>query len=90
MAEKTKYTKGLFNWTLLGIAIVAVVLVNIISSFLNKRIDMTEDHRYSLSQGTIAFLENKDNFENRLSLKFIWKEIYLLNLNNSEMQSKIN
>jgi gliding-associated putative ABC transporter substrate-binding component GldG len=69
MAEKTKYTKGLFNWTLLGIAIVAVVLVNIISSFLNKRIDMTEDHRYSLSQGTIAFLENKDNFENRLSLK---------------------
>lgn len=69
MAEKTKYTKGLFNWTLLGIAIVAVVLINIISSFLNKRIDMTEDHRYSLSQGTISFLENKDNFQNRLSLK---------------------
>lgn len=69
MAEKVKITKGLFNWTLLGIAIVAVVLINIISSFLNKRIDMTEDQRYSLSQGTIAFLENKDNFENRLSLK---------------------
>lgn len=69
MAEKKTYTKGLFNWTFLGIAIIAAVLINIISSFLNKRIDMTEDHRYSLSQGTIAFLENKDNFQNRLSLK---------------------
>lgn len=69
MAEKNKYTKGLFNWTLLGVTIVAIVLINVISSFLNKRIDMTQDHRYSLSQGTIDFLENKDNFENRLSIK---------------------
>lgn len=30
---------------------------------------MTEDKRFSLSEGTIAFLENKDNFKNRLSLK---------------------
>lgn len=69
MSEKTKFGKGIFNWTFLVIAIVAAVLINIISSFVYKRIDMTEDQRYSLSQGTINFLENKDNFENRLSLK---------------------
>ena len=69
MAEKKKFSKGIFNWSFFAIAIVAVILLNIISSFLYKRIDMTEDKRYSLSAGTIDFLENPDNFQNRLSLK---------------------
>jgi gliding-associated putative ABC transporter substrate-binding component GldG len=33
------------------------------------RLDMTEDKRYSLSDGTVTYLESRDNFENRLSLK---------------------
>lgn len=69
MAEKKKFSKGIFNWSFLAIVAVAIILINIISSFLYKRIDMTEDNRYSLSEGTIAFLENPDNFQNRLSLK---------------------
>ncbi|MEY3426364.1 MAG: hypothetical protein RL679_1722 [Bacteroidota bacterium] len=69
MAEKKKFSKGIFNWSFFAIATAAVILLNIISSFLYKRIDMTEDKRYSLSAGTINFLENPDNFQNRLSLK---------------------
>jgi gliding-associated putative ABC transporter substrate-binding component GldG len=69
MAEKKKITKGLFNWTFLGIVVIALILINIISSFLYTRIDMTEDQRYSLTNGTVAFLENEDQFKNRISIK---------------------
>ena len=69
MSEKKKITKGLFNWTFLGIVVVALILINIISSFLYTRIDMTEDQRYSLTDGTVAFLENKEQFKNRVSIK---------------------
>lgn len=65
----TKKTfKGFFNWTFLLIVIVGVILINIISSFLYTRIDMTEDQRYSLSQGTIDFLKDENSFKNRLTL----------------------
>ncbi len=69
MAEKKKFMKGIFNWTFLIIVGVAIILVNIIGSFVYKRWDVTEDQRYSLSQGTISFLENDSTFNNRLSLK---------------------
>jgi ABC-2 type transport system permease protein len=68
MADK-KIAKGLFNWSFLGLFIAGIILLNVIASLLYRRIDMTEDGRYSLSKGTIAFLENKSNFENRLNLK---------------------
>jgi gliding-associated putative ABC transporter substrate-binding component GldG len=42
---------------LLGVIVGIVILLNIISTFVYKRIDMTEDERYSLSKGTISFLE---------------------------------
>jgi len=69
MAEKKKITKGLFNWTFLGIVVIGLILINIISSFLYTRIDMTEDQRYSLTDGTVAFLENEEQFKNRISIK---------------------
>lgn len=69
MAGKGQLFKGFYNWTFLLIVIVAVVLVNIISSFVYQRYDMTEDQRFSLSPGTITYLENEKNFENRLFLK---------------------
>ena len=69
MANENKYSKGFFNWTFLVIVIVGLILVNIISSFLYTRIDMTEDQRYSLSQGTIDFLSDENNLKNRLTLK---------------------
>jgi gliding-associated putative ABC transporter substrate-binding component GldG len=69
MAEKKKVGKGLFNWTFLLIVGVGIVIVNIIGSLVYTRLDMTEDKRYSLAEGTITFLENDANFENRLNIK---------------------
>jgi ABC-2 type transport system permease protein len=66
--SETKLTRGIFNWTFLSIFMAALVLINIISSLLYKRIDMTEDKRYSLTDGTIQFLENRDQFKNRLNI----------------------
>jgi len=68
MSEKSKY-KGLFNWTLLIIVVVGIVLVNIISAFIYKRIDMTQDQRFSLSQGTINFLSDKEKIKERLTVR---------------------
>ncbi|MNK10462.1 ABC-type uncharacterized transport system [compost metagenome] len=57
MAENTGKIKKLYNWILLGIIVGIVVFLNIIGTFLYSRIDMTEDERYSLSGGSIEFLE---------------------------------
>jgi gliding-associated putative ABC transporter substrate-binding component GldG len=62
-------TKNLFNWTLLSFIFIGLLLINIISSIVGKRIDMTKDHRYSLASGTSRFLESKENIENRISLQ---------------------
>jgi nitrate reductase gamma subunit len=69
VTKKNKQSKNIFNWSFLGLFIAGIILLNVIASLLYRRIDMTEDGRYSLSKGTIAFLENKSNFENRLNLK---------------------
>lgn len=69
MAEKKQLVKGLYNWALLAIIIIGIVLINIISSFVYKRFDTTADQRYSLSQGTVKFLKNSENFKTRLNLK---------------------
>lgn len=57
MAENTGKIKKLYNWILLAIIVGIVVFLNIIGTFLYSRIDMTEDERYSLSAGSIEFLE---------------------------------
>ena len=64
-----KYTDRFYNWTFLGVLAGALILVNVLGAFLYFRIDTTSDQRYSLSDGTIQFLNNKNNFENRLSIK---------------------
>lgn len=69
MAETSKSVKRIYNWALLLIIVGLVVILNVIGSFLYTRIDMTEDARYSLSQGTIDFLENKEKVKNRLLIK---------------------
>ncbi len=45
----------------LFIALIAVIVVNIISSFLFFRIDLTKDKRHSLSKGTIEMLNNLED-----------------------------
>ncbi len=68
MTDK-KAKSFVYNWTFLTIIIVGLVLVNIISSLVNFRYDATEDKRYSLSQGTIEYLSNDQNFSDRILLK---------------------
>ena len=69
MSEKKKIASKLYNWTFLAIVIGAIVLVNIISSFVYHRYDMTADQRFSLSQGTVEFLNNSAKLDNRLNIK---------------------
>lgn len=66
----TKVVKKFYNWTFLLIIIAIIVVVNIIGVFLNKRFDATQDKRYSLSEGTINFLSDEKNFDDRLVFKF--------------------
>lgn len=73
MSEKKTLIKGMYNWTFLSIVIVAIILINVISSFLNKRWDITEDQRYSLSKGTIAYLKDEESFKNRLTIRIYFE-----------------
>ncbi len=69
MVENQNKFKGIFNWSFFVIAIAVVVLLNVIFSYLNFRIDATKDKRFSLSQGTINYLKNEEKLNNRLLLK---------------------
>jgi ABC-2 type transport system permease protein len=69
MATKVNKFKGVFNWTFFSIALAAVVLINIVASFVNFRVDATKDKRFSLSTGTIDYLENSEKLDNRLYIK---------------------
>jgi ABC-2 type transport system permease protein len=60
MLDKKKNIKrGNITGVLLGIAI--VVLINIISTFINTRIDLTAEKRYSLSPSTKKLLKKLDD-----------------------------
>jgi ABC-2 type transport system permease protein len=60
MTDKKKNIKrGNITGILLGIAI--VVLVNIIATFINTRIDLTAENRYSLSPATKKLLKKLDD-----------------------------
>lgn len=69
MAEKKRIISGFYNWTLLAIVLTAVILLNIVSSFVYRRIDITEDQRFSLSPGTQEFLTKTDGLKGRVNIK---------------------
>lgn len=66
---KFNFTKGLYNWTVLGLLAAVLVLLNFIGSMLYMKLDMTKDQRYSLAQSTVNYLSDKNNFENRISIQ---------------------
>jgi ABC-2 type transport system permease protein len=66
---KFNFTKGLYNWTVLGLLAAVLVLLNFIGSMLYLKLDMTKDQRYSLAQSTVSYLSDKKNFENRISIQ---------------------
>lgn len=52
------------------IVVVGIIfLVNIISSFVNARYDLTEDKRYTLSENTIGVLEEDGRLKDRIFFK---------------------
>lgn len=67
--EQKKLFKGVYNWTFLAILIGAIVLVNIIATFVYFRYDATADKRFSLAENTVNYLQNENNFKNRLMIK---------------------
>lgn len=69
MAKNQNKYKGVFNWSFFGVVIIAVVLLNVIFSFVNFRADVTKDKRFSLSEGTVIYLKNEEKLDNRLLLK---------------------
>lgn len=57
--RKKNIRRGNITGLLLGIAI--VVLVNVISSFINTRLDLTSERRYSLAPATRNLLKNLED-----------------------------
>ena len=66
---KLNFTKGLYNWTVLGLLAAVLILLNFIGSMLYFKLDMTKDQRYSLANSTVNYLSDKKNFENRISIQ---------------------
>ena len=67
--DKKVSVKGFFNAGFLLIFIAALVLINVISSLVYRQIDMTDDQRYTLSNGTKEFLKDTSKFSSRVSIK---------------------
>lgn len=67
--EKSKSIKLAYHWILLLIITGLVVLLNIIGSLIYTRIDMTEDQRYSLANGTEGYLGEVEKLDSRILLK---------------------
>ncbi len=61
--NKVRGSKQFKRTTLLGLAValIAVIAINILSSFLFFRIDLTKDKRHSLSDSTIEMLKNLED-----------------------------
>lgn len=58
----------IFGWGFLAILLIGLILANVIGSYTNKKMDMTEDQRYSLNESTVEFLENTSNLKSRLNI----------------------
>ncbi len=69
MAASKSVKKGAYNWSFFFIALTALVLFNIIGWFLYYQFDATADKRYSLSKGTITFLQNDQDYIERVNLQ---------------------
>lgn len=68
--SKSKGMKIAYHWTLLLIVFVGIILINVISSFVYRSYDMTDDQRYSLAPSTKEFLEASDStFKGRVFIE---------------------
>ncbi len=61
MMKEKKVSAVRQSWIQLTLVIVAIILVNLISSYVYTRIDLTNEKRYTLSQETHELLKNVDD-----------------------------
>lgn len=70
---KSLFVKKLSNktyYTLITLVVLAIlVLLNIIVTFFDFRIDLTKDKKYSLTNSSITYLSNEEQFPNRILFK---------------------
>lgn len=69
MKEKKKLGNKVFDWTLFSFVLGGLILVNIISNFVYKRWDLTEDKRYSITESAQQFLSSKKSFSDKVLIK---------------------
>ena len=58
-----------YYWLTAIIALAVVILLNIIVSFVDFRVDFTADKRYSLTPSTVEFLEDETQLNDRILFK---------------------
>ena len=66
--SQNKKSKGNLLVNFFGIVVI-ILLLNVIATFFAKRIDLTEDSRYSLSENTIALLQDDKQLQDRVFFK---------------------
>jgi gliding-associated putative ABC transporter substrate-binding component GldG len=66
---KKKVSLKFFDWSVFGLVLVALLLINVIASLTFKRWDLTEDKRYSITEGSKGFLSNEKNFNDKVLVK---------------------
>lgn len=71
MAQKRfkKVSTRAYYGIITAIALAAIVLINIIFSFIDFRIDLTKDQRYSLTPSTIDFLDSDSTIMDKVLFK---------------------
>ena len=66
--SKNKTSKGNLLVNFFGVVAI-IILLNVVATFFTKRIDLTEDNRYSLSENTIALLQDDTQLQDRIFFK---------------------
>lgn len=64
-----KITNSLYHIIMVLIVLAVVVLVNFIVFYNDKRIDLTDDQRFSFGDSTKEFFETEGNIKNRINFK---------------------
>lgn len=67
--NQKKIGNKLYDWGLLSTVLTGIIFLNIIGSFFFWRWDLTHDKRYSLTEQTKTFLENTENFQDKVLFK---------------------
>lgn len=69
MNSRKKISLKFYDWSILLLVFIGLMLINVVSSFVFQRWDLTEDNRYSLTEGSKTFLSSEENFKDKVFVK---------------------